>query len=84
MTSKRDRTFEVDPEVYQELQYMIALHEKHGAPNPMQSVQALISYVLASIADGSRRPGSWERQLLQSMGLVADCAEHHAYRDSYG
>jgi hypothetical protein len=50
----------------------------------MQSVEALASYVLASIADGSRRPGAWERQLLEQMGLVADCDEHHQYRPHGG
>jgi len=32
--------------------------------------------VLASIADGRRRPGAWERQLLELMGLVAESEEH--------
>lgn len=38
---------------------------------------------LASIADGSRRPGSWERSLLERMGLVTD-DEHYSYRPHYG
>ena len=42
------------------------LHARYGAPNPMPSVEALACYVLASIADGSRRPGAWERQMLES------------------
>jgi hypothetical protein len=50
----------------------------------MQSVEALAAYVLASVADGSRRPGAWERQLLEHMGLVADCDEHHQYRPHGG
>lgn len=50
----------------------------------MGSVEALVDYVLGSIADGSRRPGSWERELLEMLGLVADCEEHHQYRARYG
>ena len=50
----------------------------------MQSVEDLVGYVLVSVADGSRRPGAWERQMLEMMGLVADCNEHHIYRSQYG
>ncbi|XDJ36604.1 MAG: hypothetical protein V3Q69_13760 (plasmid) [Burkholderia sp.] len=67
-----------------ELEYMVELHRKHGAPNPQPSVQDLFAYVLASVAEGSRRPGAWERGLLEQMGLAADCAEHHTYRTHYG
>lgn len=84
MSSKEERTFEVHPEVYRELQYMVALHQEHGAPNPQASVADLIAFVLASIADGSRRPGCWERSMLSSMGLIADGTEHHRYRAGYG
>lgn len=72
------------PEVRQELEYLVELHRRHGAPNPMASVDALVSYVLASIADGSRRPGAWERQLLELLGLVAEGDEHRHYRARYG
>jgi hypothetical protein len=70
--------------VLKELEYMVELHQDCGAPNPIDSVEDLVSYVLASIADGSRRPGAWERQLLEMMGLVADCDEHYIYRSQYG
>lgn len=82
--TKKERTFEIHPDVYRELQYIVDLHQTHGAPNAMASVNDLVGFVLASIADGSRRPGAWERQLLEPMGLIADCAEHHTYRSAYG
>lgn len=44
----------------------------------------IIYQVLYAVADGSRRPGSWERGMLESMGLAADCAEHQVYRIEYG
>lgn len=75
---------EIHPDVARELAYLVALHRKHGAPNPMDSVERLAAYVLASVADGSRRPGSWERQMLTMMGLVAECDDHQQYRAEYG
>ncbi len=74
----------VSNSVLRELEYIVELHRMHSAPNPMDSVDTLIGYVLASIADGSRRPGSWERGMLEQMGLIADCDEHYAYRAHYG
>lgn len=44
--------------------------------------QRLVQYLLSSIVDGARRPGSWERQVLYSLGIEPnnDCymnsAEH--------
>lgn len=75
---------EIDAGVRKELEYLVELHRRYGAPMPMQSIEALAAYVLASIAEGSRRPGAWERLLLEHMGLVADCDEHHLYRPHGG
>lgn len=74
----------LDREVLKELRYIVDLHRKHGAANPFDNVECLIAYVLASVADGSRRPGAWERSMLESMGLVAYCDEHEQYRARYG
>lgn len=74
----------IDRDVLKEFQYIVDLHRKHGAANPFDSVDGLIAYVLASVADGSRRPGAWERSMLESMGLVAYCDEHEQYRAHYG
>lgn len=77
-------TIDLNDEMTSELRYLVELHQRHGAPNPMPSVEALIEYVLCSVANGSRRPGSWERQMLESMGLVAEANEHQQYRPAYG
>ena len=77
-------TVTVNEDVARELQYLVDLHQRHGAPNPVESIDELVNFVLASVADGSRRPGSWERSMLESMGLVAECDEHNQYRSSYG
>lgn len=74
----------IDDNVAAELTYLVELHKQHGAPNQVESVEQLVGYVLASVADGSRRPGAWERQLLEMMGLVADCEAHQEYRGTYG
>lgn len=74
----------INPDVLSELQYLVDLHREHGAANPMESVQELVDYVLASVADGSRRPGAWERGMLDAMGLVADCDEHQVFRPAFG
>lgn len=75
---------EINPDVLRELEYLINLHRLHDAPNPQDSVDELVNYLLASVADGSSRPGSWEREMLNMMGLVAFCDEHQRYRANYG
>ena len=75
---------EIHPEVLKELEYMVELHQQYGAPAKRESVESLVNYVLANVADGSRRPGAWERKLLERQGLVAECEEHQHYRGHYG
>lgn len=77
-------TMTIPPAVLPELQYIVQLHKAHGAPNPIECVEDLVTFVLASVADGSRRPGAWERGMLEQMGLIADTPLHHVYRASYG
>ncbi|HGE8289311.1 hypothetical protein PTT73_17565 [Serratia ureilytica] len=54
----------VDPEIASELVYMLKLQQTCGAAVQLENVEGLIHYILASIADGSRRPGSWECGIL--------------------
>lgn len=75
---------EVSNEVTKEFQYMAELAKKYGSPCGLSTAEEMVAYVLRSVADGSRRPGSWERQMLVSMGLVVDCPEHEEYRNKYG
>jgi hypothetical protein len=75
---------DLDADIYAELARISELHHRYGAPNPQDTVADLVNYVLGAVADGSRRPGSWERGLLDQMGLVADCAAHQEYREGYG
>ncbi len=75
---------DIDECILKEFEYVVKLHKEHGAISPVSGVEELIKVVLSSVADGSRRPGSWERQMLESMGLVADCDDHHLYRNFYG
>ena len=75
---------EIHPETLKELEYLIELHQQYGPSSYLKTVEQLVDFILVSIADGSRRPGAWERQLLYPMGLVADCVEHDCYREHYG
>lgn len=74
----------VNPMIIDELKYMIELHQQHGPSDYFQNVEQLVGFILSSIADGSRRPGSWERGMLYPMNLVANCPEHDCYREDYG
>ncbi|RNE89378.1 hypothetical protein EBL85_16340 [Marichromatium sp. AB32] len=76
--------FSLPEHLLSELEYLVQLHRSCGAPNRIGSVDELLEYLVQCVADGSRRPGSWERDVLCQMGLVADCDEHHVYRDRYG
>lgn len=75
---------QIDAAVYSEFVYMCELATENGSCAGYTDPSQLIAYVLSSVADGSRRPGSWERQMLEMMGLVADCDAHYEYRASFG
>ncbi len=77
-------TLSIDDSIANELSYLVELQQKHGAPNPHPSIESLLAYVATALADGSRRPGSWERQLLEMMGLVPDTDEAQRYRPHFG
>lgn len=49
---------EIHEHIMKELQFLVNLHKSVGAPRQCDSIQDLISYVLCSVADGSRRPGA--------------------------
>lgn len=84
MTESVTIQLEMDASVHQELAYVVALLRRGPDGHWVDSVPALISWVLACVADGSRRPGSWERDAISAMGLVSECDEHHAYRAEDG
>lgn len=77
-------TLQLDTDVKAELDYLVSLHVNHGAPNRFKSVERLLEYVASAVADGSRRPGAWERSLLEMMGLVPDSPVASVYRATYG
>ena len=83
-TTNKGLQVAVNPEIARELAYMLKLQQTCGTAVQFENVDGLIHYILASIADGSRRPGSWERGLLVQLGLVANCDEHQVYRAHYG
>jgi hypothetical protein len=80
------KTIEISDDIYSEFQYICQLLKENRALkfDLYDTPEKIISHVLSSIADGSRRPGSNERGMLENLGLVADCDEHQVYRQTYG
>ena len=74
---------EIDDDLFSEFKYLAELHGKSGT-TWLNSPEKIIIHVLRSVADGSRRPGSWERGMLTSTGITCDRDEHHVYRAEYG
>jgi len=70
--------------VVRELRYIVELHAEYGAFNEQTSVESLVVDLLTTVACGSRRPGTWERGIMEQTGLVANCDEHRRYRSDYG
>ncbi len=70
--------------VYQESRYLVHLQQTHGAPVQHASVGSLLAYLAAVVADGSRRPGAWERQILEMTGQLPQCDELAHHRAEYG
>jgi hypothetical protein len=77
-------TLQLGSGIKSELDYLIKLQKQHGAPNQFNTVEELLEYVASAVADGARRPGAWERGMLDSMGLIPDAPESHVYRAQYG
>jgi len=77
---------EIDSEVLKELEYIIELHKKYNADayEEKTDVTLLVNYILRGVADGHRRPGSWEREIVNKLGLTVECEETNEYRQSYG
>ena len=73
----------LDAHVVAELRYMLTLL---GADPVWRKagVEDVLSWAAIAIATGSRRPGSAERVILNTLGLVSERTEHHVYRREYG
>ncbi len=70
--------------IQRDFEHLIDLHRKHGAPNPMKNTNNLIRFILATVAKGSKNPGSREGVLLEIMGIVPNRKAHNDYRHHYG
>ncbi|EEH8383136.1 hypothetical protein G3164_005067 [Salmonella enterica subsp. enterica serovar Montevideo] len=66
-TTNKGLQVTVDPEIASEMAYMLKLQQTCGAAVQLENVEGLIHYILANIADGSRRPGSlWRASPLRT------------------
>ena len=70
----------IPAEIQRELEHLIDLHQKHGAPNPMGNTENLIRFILASVAKGSKNPGSREGVILEIMGIVPNGEATNVHR----
>jgi hypothetical protein len=75
---------EIDDDVLEEFRYILELRKANDTDDKEQTLDSLVNQVLYNVADGSRRPGAWEREMLNMMGLVVECEEHQQYRSKYG
>lgn len=75
---------EIDDSVLNEFRYILELRQAHDTDDQEQTLESLVNQVLYNVADGSRRPGGWEREMINMMGLVVECEEHYTYRPYYG
>lgn len=76
-------TITISTNIKKELEFLFtSLSQENN--NQFDSLEDLINYVLWRIADGSRRPGAWERGMLEMMNMVPDNEIFHNYREQYG
>ncbi|MDP2903090.1 MAG: hypothetical protein Q8N96_08265 [Methylovulum sp.] len=77
---------EIDSGVIEELKYIQYLHEESGSTLPIKNdVNDLINYILASVAIGSCKPRSCEREIVQQLRLVVfSHDDHFKERDCFG
>ena len=72
MKKKIKIEIELSPDVFEELQDMVQNADGPSAINfKAGGVKELLEIVAGSWADGWRRSGSWEREMLVSMGHVS-------------
>lgn len=73
--------FEIDDRVANELSYIVELHRAHGAPYRCDSTESIARIMLSLVAFGSKQPRSWERLVLDEIGLIAYGTEHQKERE---
>lgn len=74
----------IDDDIFREFDYMLKLHKRSGKPVLADTAEDLIRYALLTIANGSKRPDSWEREVTKRLGLIADHDTHDSYRGPSG
>ena len=68
------------PDVMKELEFLIELMDRENDMLQFDTIEELTVYVMNIIADGSRRPGSHARGMLDDLGLSTEQPEHLVYR----
>ncbi len=85
MSRRRSRiVVRLSPAVVAELQYLIRLCRDDPCSCAPGTLEDLVTHVMVAVANGSRRPGAWERAVISMLGLVSSNPEHQIYRSAYG
>ena len=74
---------EIDDSVKAELDYIIECASKDNHFY-YKDINSALSYLAGAWADAGRRPGAWERDCFNQLGLIPDCQEFRHYRPKYG
>ena len=56
--------------IYKKLETLFEEQLKYGCPNRRDSINGMINSILGAVVDGVERSGSWERGMVESMGLI--------------
>jgi hypothetical protein len=61
----------INPNTYKKLEALWEEQIKYSSPSGRHdSVNVLINYIMGAVVDGVERSGSWEREVVERMGLI--------------
>ena len=81
--AKIEIEIEIEDSVKSELDYIMKCASK-DSNFYYEDIGIVLSYLARAWADAGRRPGAWERDCFNQLGLIPDCEELSYYRQSYG
>lgn len=83
-TGKVSLTIDVHADVLDEIDYIIKLAKRDDQDIYFRDISGLVNYLFTTIADGARKPRSWEREVNNHLEIYMAAAEFEIYRAEYG
>lgn len=77
-------TIDVRADVLSEINYILEVAEIDEKDIYFQDIEGLINYLFTIIADGARKPSSWERSINNQLEIYMDSPVFSVYRAEYG